>query len=311
MAGVCCSHLPGIATPELYVVDVKKGTVKRITRSLAVEDQGTFDAKGKQIAFRSNRFRAHGIYTSKLSGAGCERILPVEIGEEWIECGRPAFSRNGKQLAFLQMVGGVPRLAIADLKSGEILRPLEASGGEDSVAWAGKRLAYTSQRDQERDLFLADATGSEETNLTPGQAGTWDIDASTSRAGKRIAFARWLDGQCDIWVVGADGNDLKRLTNSKAQDRRPRFSPDGDRIVFDRSPRRRGRPALDHGQRWRRPSAAANEWWLSDLWLRVPSANLAQRSPCSLVWCLRKFGHAGKSGPLALAGGDCRNRLVL
>ena len=37
--------------------------------------------------------------------------------------------------------------------------------------------------------------------------------------------------------MDADGENLTQLTRGEMEDHRPRFSPDGERIVFDRSHR--------------------------------------------------------------------------
>jgi Tol biopolymer transport system component len=47
-----------------------------------------------------------------------------------------------------------------------------------------------------------------------------------------IAFASNRGGQWDIWVMQADGSNPVNLTNDKAEDDFPAFSPDGKRIVW-------------------------------------------------------------------------------
>ena len=41
------------------------------------------------------------------------------------------------------------------------------------------------------------------------------------------------NGQQDLWVVGTDGSGGRQLTNDAAIDRRPRWSPDDKRLMFD------------------------------------------------------------------------------
>ena len=48
----------------------------------------------------------------------------------------------------------------------------------------------------------------------------------------RIAFASDREGNYEIYVMTADGGDLRRLTNNRATDHSPSWSPDGKRIVF-------------------------------------------------------------------------------
>ena len=49
---------------------------------------------------------------------------------------------------------------------------------------------------------------------------------------QKIAFATDRDGTQQIYVMNADGSDQTRITNDKANDWAPSFSPDGKKIAF-------------------------------------------------------------------------------
>ncbi|GAH29359.1 unnamed protein product [marine sediment metagenome] len=48
----------------------------------------------------------------------------------------------------------------------------------------------------------------------------------------KIAFYSDRDGDLEIYVMNADGSNQTRLTNNPAGDRKPCFSPDGNKIAF-------------------------------------------------------------------------------
>lgn len=48
----------------------------------------------------------------------------------------------------------------------------------------------------------------------------------------KIAFASKRDGNFEIYTINDDGSDLKRLTNSKYDDLKPQWSPDGSKIMY-------------------------------------------------------------------------------
>ena len=55
---------------------------------------------------------------------------------------------------------------------------------------------------------------------------------SASPVTGRIAFASSRDGNREIYVMNADGSGLARLTDNRADDQAPAWSPDGRRIAF-------------------------------------------------------------------------------
>ena len=93
-------------------------------------------------------------------------------------------------------------------------------------AQAQGRIAFMSDRDWNWDIYVMDADGGNQRNLTnnPGE----DKNPSWSPDGKRIAFV----GNFDIYVMDADGGNPKNLTNSRQNDFSPSWSPDSKRIIF-------------------------------------------------------------------------------
>src|SRR5207248_1205688 len=61
--------------------------------------------------------------------------------------------------------------------------------------------------------------------------------ASTSAPEGTLVFASNRTGVFQIYSIRADGTQLGQLTRGKSADTAPRFSPDGRRIVFTRSPK--------------------------------------------------------------------------
>jgi Tol biopolymer transport system component/tRNA A-37 threonylcarbamoyl transferase component Bud32 len=93
-----------------------------------------------------------------------------------------------------------------------------------------ERIAFSSQRDGNWEIYVMNTDGSGVTQLTQHYA--WDASPSWSPDATRIVFQSERDGNWEIYVINADGSGLQRLTNTAADERWPCWSPNGQRIAF-------------------------------------------------------------------------------
>jgi serine/threonine protein kinase len=96
----------------------------------------------------------------------------------------------------------------------------------------GRRVAFTSDRSGEWNIWLSDPDGSNAVQLTSmGGATTgwpqWSPD------GERIAFHSNPEGQWEVYVIPAAGGRPQNLTSHPAADSAASFSRDGDWIYFN------------------------------------------------------------------------------
>ena len=103
--------------------------------------------------------------------------------------------------------------------------------GKAAFPGANGKIAFTSNRDGNYEIYVMNADGSGQTNLTnnpafDGSSAAWSPD------GTKIAFSSDRDGNNEIYVMNADGSGQTRLTNNPAYDSLPAWSPDGTKIAF-------------------------------------------------------------------------------
>jgi len=99
----------------------------------------------------------------------------------------------------------------------------------DAMPTAGK-IAFTSTRDGNAEIYIMDPDGSDQKRLTNTPAA--DDMPCLSADGSKIAFTTNRDVDYHIYVMGADGKTPKRLTSTKADDTLPAFNLQGTKICF-------------------------------------------------------------------------------
>ena len=93
-------------------------------------------------------------------------------------------------------------------------------------------VVFQSNRDGNAEIYVMNADGTGQTNLTNNPAT--DSMPAWSADGSKIAFSSDRDGTIDLYIMNADGTGVTRVTNDAATDYFAAWSPDGSRIAFAR-----------------------------------------------------------------------------
>ncbi len=95
----------------------------------------------------------------------------------------------------------------------------------------GKKIAFGSTRSGAREIWIADADGSNCTQLTSFGGPTVGF-MNWSPDGRWLVFHARPQGQADLYTIAASGGGPKRLTTDPSDDVTPSFSHDGRWIYF-------------------------------------------------------------------------------
>ena len=127
----------------------------------------------------------------------------------------------------LLVLGFALAVTAAALAAGVVLGPGPA---ESAFPGANGKIAFTSDRDGNPEIYVMNADGSGVTRLTNNPAA--DDEPAWSPDGTKIAFSSNRDGNIEVYVMNADGSGQTNLTNNPALDGAPAWSPDGTKIAF-------------------------------------------------------------------------------
>ncbi|MCY3722139.1 MAG: hypothetical protein OXG97_07945 [Candidatus Poribacteria bacterium] len=94
------------------------------------------------------------------------------------------------------------------------------------------KIAFTSVRDGNREIYIMNPDGSEQVNLTQHDAG--DLEPVWSPAGEEILFVSDRDGIRDLYLMNADGSNVQRVFKKSARREQPTWAPDGKQIAYSR-----------------------------------------------------------------------------
>ena len=208
-------------------------TLLRLTNDGHFKQRPAWSPDGKTLVFARHQGATIFLFLREMDGV--ERRLTKGKYSEY----DAVFSPDGTRLMFSfnkasPNQGDIEVYSIAT--DGSELTPVAVTRGklshEEWPCWSpdGKRIAYTSTRDGNQELYVSLPDGSEEKRLTSNPA--IDAHPAWSPDGSRIAFAtnRW--GDLEIATVDPEGKKLTRITESLGLDDYPAWSPDGKRLAF-------------------------------------------------------------------------------
>jgi eukaryotic-like serine/threonine-protein kinase len=231
--------------------DTAGGPVVRLTHEGRLVGGVCWNARGDRIFYSSGG--ALGYRTLRMVAIDPRHPdrrtepVPVPAGEQatMVACARDriVYARQHRD-------GNIWRLPLAGPAGRQSPAPLIASTLDDhnpDFSPDGKRVTFTSTRSGTEEIWIANADGSQPTQMT-SIGGPNTSNSRWSPDGRTILFNSRRSGSSDLYLLDVVSRSVERLTEDPTDEYEPRWSRDGSGIYFVST--RSGR-----SQVWRMPAA--------------------------------------------------------
>ena len=204
---------------EIYIMNSDGTNPQKLTNDPEIDEHPTFSPDGNEIAFVSTRDRSmYKIYIMNSDGTN-QRALTNELSGQW-----PVWSPNSNKIV-LDSVDRIYSIN-SDGTNPQNLTNDPSDNNFPLFSPDGKKIAFTSDRDGNKEIYIMNSDGTNPQNLTNDPSNDYSI--SFSPDGKKILFKSDRDGADRNYIMNSDGTNPTRflggLINFSDSSHPPRIS---------------------------------------------------------------------------------------
>jgi len=231
--------------PQLYLVNADGTNLTQLTNMDNGACQPSWSPDGMQLVFISpclgrgdifeTIYNESSLYIINADGTGLKQLTPAP-GSDF----EPAWSPDGKQIAFTSVRGGFRQIYSLDVDSLAITLLTNTTNAIESSqpSWSpdGTKITYTVKRVGTYQVWSMNANGQEAVQLARSGQDLWDYLPSWSPDGRTIFFSQRRMGAFRPWLMRIDYKDLAqdpRRMNFTTPIEDVEFSPDGLWLVYE------------------------------------------------------------------------------
>jgi TolB protein len=220
---------------ELWEMDYDGANAQQLTHLRSESLTPRFSPDGSEIAFTC--FEPYRGVTSAqicLYSMALKRVMhfPRSPGTN----ASPAWSPDGRELAFMSSRHGDPEIWVSDSGGGHAKQlTFTRHSVNTSPVWnpkSGQQIVFVSDRGGLPGLYMMNSDGSNVEKIDLPDMG-YVVDPTWSPNGQLLAFSwRRPAGNYDLYVMDIATRQLLQLTRDSGRNERPSWAPDGRHLVF-------------------------------------------------------------------------------
>ena len=203
---------PDPTRSDIYIANADGSNAQPLVQAIKLGSSPTWSPNGKKIAYTENLGTIHVIDTN-----GNNKRTLVGADPNGNDFGAtPQWSPAGNKIVYSKIVGADPNCVVGSLVAHIAVMNTDGSGqqqltndrcGSYEPVWSpdGSRIAFTSDRTNNEEIWTMAADGSNQTRLTNDLE--MDSSPSWSPDGSRIAFDSSRTGAFQIWTMNANGTN--------------------------------------------------------------------------------------------------------
>jgi len=176
----------------------------------------TSDRDGERVVGPVGDRAIANIYIADYDGANQRRITvtkSLDLAPNW--------SPDRKALAYFSYRTGFQDIIVAYLEQGKYTTPAHGTSEKQNYLPVfspdGTKIAFTSSRDGNEEIYVMNTDGSNVRRLT--NHPEIDVTPTWSPTGNQIAWTSNRSGTPNIWIMNADGSGVQQITRDGWADR--------------------------------------------------------------------------------------------
>jgi eukaryotic-like serine/threonine-protein kinase len=221
---------------QLFTMPVNGGDRVALTDGRTLVWSPTWSRDSRTLFYVSNRGGSMDLWQQRMAEDGHPTGEPALL-TPGLGVTSAVFSRDGTKLAYTRggRVSNVWRIPVDLDKTATWADARQLTFEHAFIEFIdpspdGQRLALSSNRRGNQDLYTLPIDGGEMTPLTTDPTPDWA--PSWSPDGLEIAFYSYRSGNRDVWVMPSSGGPARQLTTKEGTDWMPEWSPDGLEIAY-------------------------------------------------------------------------------